>query len=47
MNFLDTRHFVKWTEHQINLYSHLVVLIWDLGLNYLIVAFNGYDSVPF
>ena len=32
---------------QINLHSHLVLHIWDLGLNYLTAAFNGYDSVAF
>ena len=32
---------------QINLHSHQVLHIWDLVLNYLIAAFNGYDSVAF
>ena len=30
-----------------NLHSHLVLHIWDLGLIYLTAAFNGYDSVAF
>ena len=32
---------------QINLHRHLVLHIWDLGLNDLTAAFNGYDSVAF
>ena len=32
---------------QNNLHSPQVLHIWDLGLNYLTAAFNGYDPVAF
>ena len=32
---------------QNNLYSHQVLRIWGLGLNYLTAIFNGYDPVAF